>query len=103
MAAKHAGGQGWLVLHHSPPDSPWLPELQFSLRHVTTGQLLTVTGSHYPDWGQALLEVAGTSKEGPASTWRIKYYRAPSVGWLKVASAEPHSLINPWLQWSSLT
>ena len=67
----------------SPPGSPWLTDLQFSLRHLTTGQLLTVPGSHYPeDWGQTLLEVAGTRREGLASTWRIKHFRAPTVGWL---------------------
>ena len=76
-----------LVLHQAPPDSPWLTNLQFSLVHLTTGQLLTVTGSHYPaDWGQAMLEVAGTRKEGPASTWRIKHYRAPTPGGLLVDS-----------------
>ena len=83
-----------LVLHQSPPDSPWLTELQFSLRHLTTEQLLTVTGSHYPtDWGQSMLEVAGTSKEGPASTWRIKYHRAPTLGWFLVGSVQRHTLI----------
>ena len=47
---------------------------------LSAGQLLTVPGSPYPeDWGRALLEVAGTSKEGPASTWRIKHYRAPTA------------------------
>ena len=71
-----------LELAHSPPDSPWFTDLQFSLRHPSTGQLLTVPGSHYPDdWGQAMLEVAGTSKEGPASTWRVKHFRAPTLGW----------------------
>ena len=49
-----------------------------SVSTVTAGQLLTVPGSHFPgqDWGRGLLEVAGTGREGPASTWRIKYYRA---------------------------
>ena len=74
-----------LQLLDTPPGSPWLTDLHFSLSHLTTGQLLTVPGSHYPeDWGQNLLEVAGTRREGPASTWRIKYFRAPTVGWFLV-------------------
>ena len=88
---------------HSEPDSPWFTEDQFSLRHKTTGQLLTVPGSHYPeDWGQSMLEVAGTNKEGPSSTWRIKYYRPPTLGWLLIDPGEELRLINHCLQWSSL-
>ena len=72
-----------LQLHDSPARSDWYADLEFSLVHLTTRQLLSVPGSQYPeDWGRAMLEVAGTNKHGPASSWRIKYYRAPIVGGL---------------------
>ena len=61
-------------------DSVWFTDLDFSLLHVNTGQVLTVTGEEYPDWARGLLEVAGTNKGRPGSTWRIKFFRAPTVG-----------------------
>ena len=61
-------------------DSVWFTDLDFSLRHVDTGQALTVTGELYPHWGGGMMEVAGTPRGGAGQTWTVKFSRPPTVG-----------------------
>ena len=66
-----------------PSEKLWLVDMEgVQIRHVTTGQLLTVTNKTYPDgdWGEEMKEVAGADLMLGNNKWKVGFYRIPSYG-----------------------